>query len=170
MNYRRGMALFTAGALAVGLLAAGAAPVSAQAAGDPEYLSERSSLTGSGNSRSTSGRAAKGNVVEQAYRDGTIENNGGLFVGVGDRVYFREQDAEHAYSPAMWGEFLTQPESATESRILYYDSITGKTREAFEDSGYGAFFAGNGGFYLNRIADDGLPEVYWMARTDPRRE
>ena len=88
-----------------------------------------------------------------AFRRGEIENNGGHFVRVGDRVYFRQYGKGTLDSPHVNGKFLNAGTGEGSSKITYYDASEQSVRAAFEDDGAGELYATPDGFWLERAAD-----------------
>ena len=78
-----------------------------------------------------------------------IENNGGNYVRVGGKVYFRKYGPAALETLAMFGEFAEEW-SATggASEIMAYDLTTKRVESVFEDTGYGGLYAGDGWLYL----------------------
>ena len=87
-----------------------------------------------------------------------IENNGGFFIRVGNKIYFRRYGHHTLESNALFGQFLENSYSGEDteniSAMLAYDMETGQVTEVFEDAGYGRLFAGDGGFYCKRAGDE----------------
>ena len=92
-----------------------------------------------------------------------IENNGGHFVRVGGRVYFRKYGSEAVEKTALFGSFF-DAWSATgqESEIVYYDLTTRDVETAFTDTGTGGIYCADGGFYLQERIN-GEDYVMWYA-------
>lgn len=78
-----------------------------------------------------------------------IENNGGDFVRVGRKVYFRRYGPASVHTTVVYGEFFDGWNSAGgESAILCHDLDTGETDALWTEAGYGPLYYGDGGFYL----------------------
>ncbi len=88
-----------------------------------------------------------------AFRKGEIENNGGHFVRVGDKVYFRQYGKRTLDSPHVNGKFLNAGTGEGKSKITYYDLTEKSVRAAFDDDGVGELYAAPSGFWLERAAD-----------------
>lgn len=85
-----------------------------------------------------------------------VENNGGNYVRVGNRVYFRKYGPDALYSPAMFGDFLPKDVGNGvdgESEIAYIDLTTGEVKTVFKDVGFGGLYVVNGSFYLQEYLD-----------------
>lgn len=96
-----------------------------------------------------------------------IENNGGFFIRVGNKIYFRRYGHHTLESSALFGQFLETSHSGEDtekvSAMLAYDMETGQVTEVFEDAGYGRLFAGDGGFYCKRAGDGYGNIAYWIS-------
>ncbi|MDO5132979.1 MAG: hypothetical protein Q4D81_08350 [Eubacteriales bacterium] len=92
-----------------------------------------------------------------------IENNGGYFVRVGNKVYFRKYGQQAVENSALFGNFLEYSQSVGMSKIVAYDPESGEVTEVFEDAGYGRLFAGDGGFYCKRAGDGYGDIAYWIS-------
>ena len=96
-----------------------------------------------------------------------IENNGGFFIRVGNKIYFRRYGHHTLESNALFGQFLENSYSGEDteniSAMLAYDMETGQVTEVFEDAGYGRLFAGDGGFYCKRAGDGYGNIAYWIS-------
>lgn len=92
-----------------------------------------------------------------------VENNGGRFVRVGDRVYFREYGSQALDKTVVFGEFTEHWNVlGGESKLKALDLATGKTETLFVESGDGALWYGDGGFYLTERINN-LSRVGWYA-------
>lgn len=80
-----------------------------------------------------------------------VENNGGYFLGVDDRVYFRTYD-QADFEPALWGEFLEAVLPMADSRLVIYDPEKDAVVASLADGGAGPLWC------------DG--EKLWLTRTD----
>ena len=81
-----------------------------------------------------------------------VENNGGNFVRVGHRVYFRNYANGGLPEIALFGDFLTTAEE-NQTSIWYYDEETGETSRFYDEKGYGPLWYGTDGFYLTGVRD-----------------
>ena len=116
-------------------------------------------------SESTAGAFPVEEEAEAAAEEDSVEvsNNGGNFVQVGDRVYFRHYGKSALNKTALFGNFLESP-TGEASEICYYDNATGKVETAFSDNGSGGLYYGKmysnlsiDGFYVNRwSSEDGV--------------
>ena len=102
-----------------------------------------------------SGNADKGKVSElvdsltQTPADmSDVENNGGAYVRVGERVYFRKYGPDALDTLAMFGEFVNGWVTGNESEIVFRDLKTGTLKTAFKDTGYGGLYVADNAFYL----------------------
>lgn len=100
-----------------------------------------------------------------AAQDQTTEervvNNGGYFVGVEDRVYYRELGPYSIPGVALYGEFLAGMENYGGASILSYEP--GRSEPAVlaaDDEGYGPLYYYNGYLYSQRDKNFELTVVY----------
>ena len=100
-------------------------------------------------SKSGMGIREEAESVAAAFDETDVENNGGAYVRVGGKVYFRKYGPDALDKLATFGEF-TESWHATggASEIAAYDLTTRRTETAFTDTGYGNLYVGDGGFYL----------------------
>ena len=107
--------------------------------------------------------AAVGEAQAAPFDASDVENNGGFYVRVGGKVYFRKYGADALGKLAIFGEF-TEDWNATgdESEIMSYDLTTRRMETVFKDTGYGEIYVGDGGFYLQERVN-GAPCVAWYA-------
>ncbi|MCR5675644.1 MAG: hypothetical protein K6G16_08050 [Lachnospiraceae bacterium] len=128
-----------------------------------------------------------GNSGDQAETEGSapaddlpdeiIENNGGYFVRVGDRVWYRIQPTETLGETSLFGGFLSATKSMTKDMpvadLCWYDLNTREFGRETDDNGGGfgpLYYAKQkngpgealGGFYSNRFHDDET-DVYWFS-------
>ena len=89
-----------------------------------------------------------------------VENNGGNFVRVGNRVYFRNYCEGGLPETALFGKFLGIAEEHPAS-VWYYDEETGKAEHAFDDNGCGPLWYGEGGFYLTAVRDEQTESFFY---------
>ncbi len=92
-----------------------------------------------------------------------VVNNGGNYVSVGGKVYFRRYGADALWKRTVFGEF-TGPWNAANgmSTLMAYDPAAGTVETVCRESGTGALWYGDGGFYLReRMA--GGDYVTWCA-------
>ena len=86
---------------------------------------------------------------EQAPADmSDVENNGGEYVRVGERVYFRKYGTNALDTLATFGEFVHGWVTGDESEIMFRDLKTGAVQTAFKDTGYGGLYVADNSFYL----------------------
>lgn len=134
--------------------------------GTPAAKGETFDAEGEGG-KSKSTESGSPGEENKSYSSEEIENNGGFFVRVGNKIYFRRYGQQTLESSALFGQFLeySQPGENAEksSAMLAYDIETGEVTEIFEDSGYGRLFAGDGGFYCKRTGDGYGNTAYWIS-------
>ena len=91
-----------------------------------------------------------------------VEDNGGQFVRVDDKVWFRRYDEGVINESQLWGNFLdVWPTHAVSSMLCYYDESGDAIVEALADDGFGELWFGTDGFYLMRSADGDAREAYY---------
>ena len=100
-------------------------------------------------------------TFEMAFIDGEVENNGGYFVRVGDRVYFRLYGQTSLDPVTVGTDVLSNGTASGGSKIMYYDINTQEVAEAFPDDGFGRIYVASDGFWLCRREDNGdeAPEI-----------
>jgi len=92
-----------------------------------------------------------------------VENNGGYFVRVGDRVYFRKYGPDALMRTTIFANFLESCAATDESsEIMAYDLKTGETEACFTDTGCGRLWYADGGFWLQEMEGDELT-VAWRS-------
>ncbi len=69
-----------------------------------------------------------------------ILGNGEYFLKVGNRVYFRDYDAEALSSPVLWGDYRAQHSEQGKKAICYLEDGSDAVVRAFEDEGYGPLY------------------------------
>lgn len=88
-----------------------------------------------------------------------VENSGGYYVRVNDKVYFRRYGKDALGKVATFGTFAGDwGISCDESELVAYDTASGKLETLFVENGCGPLWYGDGGFYLREC--DG---VSWYA-------
>ena len=93
-----------------------------------------------------------------------VENNGGFFVRVGDRVWFRYYGEDAMDEPQLWGEFLSAwPSHGGASTLCFYDITGDAIMEAVPDDGFGRLWYGLDAFYLTRVSGTGARTVYRLS-------
>lgn len=92
-----------------------------------------------------------------------VSNNGGYYVKIDNKVYFREYGAKALENPAIFGQYLLNP-TGNQSVMKYYDTETKETKEAFLDFGYGKIVYMNDIFFMNGLdfsqTEYPMPYVY----------
>ncbi|MBQ9611488.1 MAG: hypothetical protein IJV14_02720 [Lachnospiraceae bacterium] len=110
----------------------------------------------------------------EAFLDGEVENNGGYFVRIGDRVYFRMYGPESLDPITVGTNVLSYGTPAGGSRIQYYDIKTKEVVDAFADDGFGRLYAAANGFWFcrNDAREDAAPDtvLYWVAEDGSESE
>ena len=92
-----------------------------------------------------------------------VENNGGNYVRVGDRVYFRRYGADALPESAAFGEFTTSWNiSNGESDLMALDPATGALSLLYTETGLGSLWYGDNGFYLQERVND-KDYTWWYA-------
>lgn len=91
-----------------------------------------------------------------------VENNGGSYVRVGDTVYFRRNGARQSDKTAVYGDFTSLWSDGGESELMAYDTASGALTALCTETGAGALWYGDGGFYLCEYAN-GEPYTAWYA-------
>lgn len=78
-----------------------------------------------------------------------VENNGGDYVRLNDRIYFRRYGKDAPAKGAVYGEFLTDWAMRDgESELMVYTPATGELTPLYTETGRGELWYGDGGFYL----------------------
>ena len=99
-----------------------------------------------------------------------VLNNGGYFVQVDDRVYFRRYGSNALEKTALWGYFLDAPTGGN-SELCYYDNRTGKVGTLCSDNGYGKLYysPAREGFYEN-VMNGSSCSLYFLPLKGGERE
>lgn len=90
----------------------------------------------------------------KAVAEGLIENNGGLFVKVANRVYFRIYDKRALCLTTMGDSFIDEVREDCPSKLMYFDLDTDKTVEAGTMTGIGPLFATKDGICVSSDLDE----------------
>lgn len=122
------------------------------ACGSAETVGKNGSMEGAGNNGNMEGVEKARSVPTGAsavapVNASDVENNGGDYVRVGGKVYFRKYGPDALEKTAIFGEF-TEWGTGNESEIMSYDLTTRQVETVFKDTGYGGLYVGDGGFYL----------------------
>lgn len=158
---KRGLALLLACVMALSLAACGAKTPSAET---PK--AETGTTQGAENTPAAEPQPQPQETAQPLpERTEEVEGNGGFFVRVGDKVWFRRYDDGAGVSSAFWGEFLSvAPEKPAASKLCYYDRKGDAVIEAMSDDGFGELWFGVDGFYLTRAGqNDDLHHAYFRA-------
>lgn len=99
---------------------------------------------------------------EQAETEAEVENNGGYYVRVNDKVYFRRYGEDAPAETAVFGEFTKPWSLSGASEILSLDLKSGELDTLCAEEGCGPLWYGDGGFYLNERFG-GEDSVWWYA-------
>ena len=86
-------------------------------------------------------------LFAKAFADRAVENNGGLFVKVGDRVYFRIYNKRSLALTTMGVPYPSEVDELP-SKVMYYDLGTDEVQEVCEVSGFGDLYASVEGLLL----------------------
>ena len=92
-------------------------------------------------------RDAEG-VFADAFANGEVENNGGYFVRVGDKVYYRLYNERGLHRTALFGGFLSGDIPTVPSTLMCYDLQTGQKEKVATVYGSGKLYAFEDGFFL----------------------
>ena len=112
-----------------------------------------------GNMTVTDANGDTRNVIPQFKMCDDVESNGGLFVRLGDLVYYRELDEGARGLRSSYGNYFALSEAQGHSRICWYDTRTGEKGTAFEDGGFGSLYYMNGMFYTQFLRDSDSYEI-----------
>ncbi|MBQ9459861.1 MAG: hypothetical protein IJU66_08025 [Oscillospiraceae bacterium] len=92
-----------------------------------------------------------------------VENNGGDYVCVDGKVYFRRYGADAQPNTAVSGDFTGLWRAYdNESELMVYDPAAGTLSTLYAENGAGALWYGDGGFYLHEKLG-GSSRVLWYA-------
>lgn len=89
----------------------------------------------------------EGDFAEE-FKNGEVENNGGLFVRIGNRVYFRIFGKRGLELITIGSPRIEEADPSVESRLMYYDLDTGETGEVCKVRGLNGLLATVDGFCL----------------------
>lgn len=91
-----------------------------------------------------------------------VENNGGHYVRVGGRVYFRRYGPDALEKAAVFGQFTEAGNAgfSGESELMAYDPADGALTALYTECGAGPLWYADGGFYLSEYAN-GSEQVVW---------
>lgn len=78
--------------------------------------------------------------------EGTVYNDGGHFVQIGNKVYFRQPGQEAMAMSALYGDYSGT--TGADSALVSYDLDTQETAVVFDDCGYGSIYYNGGCFYI----------------------
>ncbi len=95
-----------------------------------------------------------GGEQTQAETKIEVENNGGYYVRVNDKIYFRRYGADALGATATFGEFAGEWNVDGESELVALDPVSGKTETLFAETGGGPLRYGDGGFYLHEVVNE----------------
>ncbi|MBQ4312017.1 MAG: hypothetical protein II773_10525, partial [Oscillospiraceae bacterium] len=98
-------------------------------------------------------------VIPQFKMCDDVESNGGVFVRLGDLIYYRELDEGAFGLRSSYGDYFGLSEAQGHSRICWYDTRTGEKGTAFEDGGFGSLYYMNGMFYTQFLRDSDSYEI-----------
>ncbi len=83
-----------------------------------------------------------------AFADGKVENNGGYFVRVGDKVYYRVYHVRALERTSISQFFLDEKDATFPSELYCYDLKTEETEKICDVAGQGKLYAVTEGFCL----------------------
>nr|MCR5825167.1 hypothetical protein [Oscillospiraceae bacterium] len=92
-----------------------------------------------------------------------VENNGGYYLRVGQRVYFRRYGADALPDVALFGSFASDWSSQGESALMAYDTATDELTTLYTDAGAGPLWYADGALYLCEYNNGAA----WTARCLP---
>ncbi|MBE7008355.1 MAG: hypothetical protein E7422_04310 [Ruminococcaceae bacterium] len=98
-----------------------------------------------------------------------VENNGGYYVRVNDKVYFRRYGADALGRVAVLGQFAEYWNVDGESEIVSLDLASGELTALYTEMGSGPLWYGDGGFYLSENYG-GESAVFWYALDGSKAE
>ena len=112
-------------------------------------------------------------IFAEAFAKGLVENNGGYFVRVGDKVYYRVYSETGLHRTALFGSFIDGDIPTAPSTLMSYDLKTGKQEELGTVYGSGKLYAYTNGFFLGnsdtnetyRISADGSQQTLYCNGT-----
>ena len=94
------------------------------------------------------GTSEEDGFFAEAFAKGQVENNGGYFVRVGDKVYYRVYSETGLHRTALFGSFIDGDIPTAPSSLMSYDLKTGKQEEIATVYGNGKLYVGTKGFFL----------------------
>ncbi len=139
--------IITAFACAAALGACGSAPADTGKLEDLKKRMEQEAEENKKKEEKKDETAEKQEEPEDKEPEKEIENSGGLFVKVGNRVYFRIYDKRSLGLTTMGGPFISET-GELPSKLMYYDLDTDETKEVCELRGSGPLFASDEGLLL----------------------
>ena len=88
-------------------------------------------------------------IVPQFAAAEDIENNGGMFLRLGNAVFYRRYDpaASEEKIAALWGRFMTNSQIGDGSELWFYDLESGRGGIICDNAGYGPLWYLNGWIY-----------------------
>lgn len=94
---------------------------------------------------------APSNVDNNTKEEVVVSNNGGLYVGYGDKVYYREYTKDSYESKGIFGNYEDIPDAKKNMVIKNKD---GSVEVAFTDTGFGDIYISNNRMYLNQYSEE----------------
>ena len=108
------------------------------------------------------GTSEEDGFFAEAFAKGQVENNGGYFVRVGDKVYYRVYSETGLHRTALFGNFIDGDIPTAPSALMSYDLKTGKQEEVATVYGSGKLYVGTKGFFLGNSETN---ETYLISPT-----
>ncbi|MBQ9643502.1 MAG: hypothetical protein IJV26_05615 [Lachnospiraceae bacterium] len=106
-----------------------------------------------------------------AFLENEVENNGGFFMRVGSRIFFRKYGKDVLPESVLFGNFLNMAGQPETSELCAYDPETNEIEVVFEDHGYGRIYAAANGFWLKQRREDGLwDDAVYVSEDGSQRE
>ncbi|MBO4890146.1 MAG: hypothetical protein J5574_04060 [Lachnospiraceae bacterium] len=92
-------------------------------------------------------------LFAKAFADGQVENNGGMFVRVGDRVYYRVYSPRAVELTVIGYPSVDEVDADQPSKLMYYDLDAEKSVEVSEVKGIGNLYATVDGICIDSYPD-----------------
>ena len=101
-------------------------------------------------------------VFSKFFENGEVEGNGGYFIRVGRKVYYREFLPEAFPEFATFAEYLSCVDGGVASKLHIYDLDSLKDESLLDCYGEGPIFAGTEGLFFGDARND----TTWLVRPD----
>ena len=92
-------------------------------------------------------------LFARAFHDGQIENNGGMFVRIANRVYYRVYSPRAIEMTVIGLPYVDEVDANRPSKLLYYDLDAEKSVEVCEVNGIGKLYATVDGICIDSYPD-----------------